>query len=68
MRRNLKLSGCGTALVTPFKGSEVDYDGYVRLLDRQVKAGVHFLVPLGTTGETPCLETEEIPWPRPSPV
>ncbi len=59
MRRNLKLSGCGTALVTPFKGSEVDYDGYVRLLDRQVKAGVHFLVPLGTTGETPCLETEE---------
>lgn len=59
MRRNLKLFGCGTALVTPFKGSEVDYDGYVRLLDRQVKAGVHFLVPLGTTGETPCLETEE---------
>ena len=57
--RNLKLSGCGTALVTPFRDGEVDYDTYVRLLDRQVKAGIHFLVPLGTTGETPCLEVSE---------
>lgn len=57
--RNLKLSGCGTALVTPFRDGEVDYDAYVRLLDRQVKAGIHFLVPLGTTGETPCLEVSE---------
>ena len=57
--RNLKLSGCGTALVTPFRDGEVDYDTYVRLIDRQVKAGIHFLVPLGTTGETPCLEVSE---------
>ena len=57
--RNLKLSGCGTALVTPFRDGAVDYDTYVRLLDRQVKAGIHFLVPLGTTGETPCLEVSE---------
>ena len=57
--RNLKLSGCGTALVTPFRDGEVDYDTYVRLIDRQVKAGIHFLVPLGTTGETPCLEISE---------
>lgn len=57
--RNLKLSGCGTALVTPFRDGEVDYDTYVKLLDRQVKAGIHFLVPLGTTGETPCLEVSE---------
>lgn len=57
--RNLKLSGCGTALVTPFRDGEVDYDAYVRLIDRQVKAGIHFLVPLGTTGETPCLEVSE---------
>ena len=48
--KNLKLSGCGTALVTPFRNGNVDYDTYVRLLDRQVKAGIHFLVPLGTTG------------------
>ena len=57
--KNLKLSGCGTALITPFRNGQVDYDTYVRLLDRQIKAGIHFLVPLGTTGETPCLEAEE---------
>ena len=53
------LSGCGTALVTPFRNGEVDYAAFSRLLDRQVSAGIHFLVPLGTTGETPCLEEEE---------
>ena len=57
--KNLKLSGCGTALITPFRNGQVDYDTYVKLLDRQIKAGIHFLVPLGTTGETPCLEAEE---------
>ena len=57
--KNLKLAGCGTALVTPFKGGAVDYDAYASLVDRQVNAGVHFLVPLGTTGETPCLEFSE---------
>lgn len=56
---NLKLSGCGTALITPFKGNQVDYDTYARLVKRQVEAGIHFLVPLGTTGETPCLTQEE---------
>ncbi len=52
-------TGCGTALVTPFKNGEVDYDAYAKLVKRQVEAGIHFLVPLGTTGETPCLEDEE---------
>ena len=57
--KNLKLSGCGTALITPFRNGNVDYETYVSLLDRQVKAGIHFLVPLGTTGETPCLDAGE---------
>ena len=57
--KNLKLAGCGTALITPFRGGAVDYDTYASLVDRQVNAGVHFLVPLGTTGETPCLEFSE---------
>ena len=57
--KELSLSGCGTALVTPFRNGEVDYDAFARLLDRQVEAGIHFLVPLGTTGETPCLDEEE---------
>ncbi|MBQ0149737.1 MAG: 4-hydroxy-tetrahydrodipicolinate synthase [Bacteroidales bacterium] len=59
----MKFKGCGTALLTPFKnnGADVDYDAVARLVDRQVEAGVHFLVPLGTTGETPCLtEVERI--------
>ena len=53
------LSGCGTALITPFSNGEVDYQAYERLVDRQVAAGIDVLVPLGTTGETPCLEDDE---------
>lgn len=56
---NIDLTGCGTALITPFKKGEVDYDAFAALVDRQVEAGIDFLVPLGTTGETPCLEDEE---------
>lgn len=57
--KSLSLSGCGTALVTPFRDGEVDYTALSGLLDRQVAAGIHFLVPLGTTGETPCLDEGE---------
>ncbi|MGN0187950.1 MAG: 4-hydroxy-tetrahydrodipicolinate synthase, partial [Candidatus Cryptobacteroides sp.] len=51
--------GCGTAIVTPFDGGEVDYEAFARLVDIQVESGVNFLVPLGSTGETPCLEDDE---------
>ena len=54
-----KFRGCGTALITPFKNGAVDYEAYATLVDRQVAGGVDFLVPLGTTGETPCLSDEE---------
>lgn len=57
--KNLKLTGCGTALLTPFKDGKVDYEAFAATVDRQVRAGIHFLVPLGTTGETPCLSDEE---------
>ena len=56
---NIDLKGCGTALITPFKNGEVDYEAFAALVDRQVEAGIDFLVPLGTTGETPCLEDDE---------
>ena len=56
---NIDLTGCGTALITPFKNGEVDYEAFAATVDRQVEAGIDFLVPLGTTGETPCLEEEE---------
>ena len=58
--KDLVLQGCGTALVTPFTADgAVDYEAYAALVDRQVAAGVHFLVPLATTGETPTLSQEE---------
>ncbi len=56
----LVLQGCGTALVTPFTtDGAVDYEAYARMVDRQVASGVHFLVPLATTGETPTLSAGE---------
>lgn len=55
----MKLEGCGTALLTPFKGENVDYEAFAATVDRQTAAGIHFLVPLGTTGETPCLSGKE---------
>ena len=56
----LVLQGCGTALVTPFTpDGAVDYEAYGRMVDRQVANGVHFLVPLATTGETPTLSAGE---------
>jgi 4-hydroxy-tetrahydrodipicolinate synthase len=56
---NTKFRGCGTALITPFRNGAVDYDAFAALVDRQVAGGIDFLVPLGTTGETPCLSDEE---------
>ena len=53
------FKGCGTALLTPFKGGEVDYEALAATVDWQVTAGVDFLVPLGTTGETPTLTESE---------
>lgn len=51
--------GLGTALVTPFKDGAVDFDALGGILELQKAAGVHFLVPLGTTAETPCLTATE---------
>ena len=56
---NMIFTGCGTALITPFTSGNVDYKAFATLVDRQVEAGIDFLVPLGTTGETPCLEDDE---------
>jgi 4-hydroxy-tetrahydrodipicolinate synthase len=54
------FTGVGTALVTPFTASgSVDEAAVRRLARRQVDAGVHFLVPCGTTGETPTLTPAE---------
>ena len=55
----LLLTGCGTALLTPFKNNEVDYQAFAASVERQVESGINFLVPLGSTAETPCLDDEE---------
>jgi len=53
-------TGCGTALVTPFsRDGAIDQAGVRRLAKRQIEAGIHFLVPCGTTGESPTLSDEE---------
>jgi 4-hydroxy-tetrahydrodipicolinate synthase len=58
MRQN--WTGCGTALVTPFaRDGALDEAGVRRLARRQIDAGIHFLVPCGTTGETPTLSEQE---------
>jgi 4-hydroxy-tetrahydrodipicolinate synthase len=59
-RRNKMFTGTGTALVTPFRtDGTVDEGTLRRLIQRQIDAGVDFLVPCGTTGESPTLTHEE---------
>ena len=54
------FTGVGTALITPFiKSGALDEPAIKRLARRQIDAGVHFLVPCGTTGETPTLSAAE---------
>lgn len=54
------LKGCGPAIVTPFTSSgEVDVAALKRLIDFQIKGGIDFIVPCGTTGESVTLSLEE---------
>ena len=54
------FQGCGTALVTPFLADgSLDEATFRRLVQRQIRAGIDFLVPCGTTGESPTLATDE---------
>ena len=56
----MKLQGCGTALVTPFsQDGAVDENALRNLVAWQVESGIDFLVPCGTTGETPTLKHDE---------
>jgi 4-hydroxy-tetrahydrodipicolinate synthase len=54
------FTGCGTALVTPFrKDQSLDEQTLRKLVRRQIQAGINFLVPCGTTGESPTLTRAE---------
>jgi len=53
------LRGAMTALVTPFKAGDLDEPALELLVERQVEGGIHWLVPCGTTGESPTLSDRE---------
>jgi 4-hydroxy-tetrahydrodipicolinate synthase len=56
----MQLRGCGTALVTPFhQDGSIDEQAFRNLVSWQIESGIDFLVPCGTTGETPTLTHEE---------
>jgi 4-hydroxy-tetrahydrodipicolinate synthase len=54
-----RFRGVLPALITPFRGDSVDEDAFVALVERQIAAGVHGLVPAGTTGESATLSHDE---------
>lgn len=53
------FTGAATAIVTPFKNNEVDYDTFARLIDWQISEGIDAIVVCGTTGEASTLTDEE---------
>ena len=56
----MEISGCGTALVTPFGADgAVDEAAFVRLVEWQIESGINFLIPCGTTGEASTLSEAE---------
>ena len=53
------FEGSYTALVTPFRDGRVDYDAFEALINRQAEAGIDGIVPVGTTGESPTVDSTE---------
>lgn len=55
----MKYQGLYTAIITPFRNGEVDYEAFRALIEAQIAAGVDGIVPVGTTGESPTLSHKE---------
>lgn len=55
----MSFSGTYTALITPFRDGEIDVPAFQALIERQIAAKVTGIVPVGTTGESPTLDTDE---------
>ena len=53
------FTGTFTALITPFRDGQLDRDAFQALIERQIAAGITGIVPVGTTGESPTLGSEE---------
>ena len=55
-----KLSGCGAAMITPFKANmEIDWERLASMINYVIEGGTDYIVALGTTAETPTLSKEE---------
>lgn len=59
LRRAMSFSGTYTALITPFRDGAIDVPAFKSLIERQIAGGVDGIVPCGTTGESPTLDTDE---------
>ncbi len=56
----MQLSGCAAALVTPFRADDsIDEPALISLVNWQIESGMNFIIPCGTTGETPALREAE---------
>ncbi len=53
------FAGTFTALITPFRDGSLDHQAFQALIERQIAAGISGIVPVGTTGESPTLNSEE---------
>ncbi len=54
-----KIYGAITALITPFANDQVDYTAYEKFINWQIEQGIHGIVPVGTTGESPTVTDSE---------
>ena len=57
--KNTVFTGAATAIITPFKNGQVDYEAYGRMIDWQIAEGIDAIVTVGTTGEGPTLTDAE---------
>ncbi len=55
----MNFTGIHTALITPFRNGKIDVPAFEALIERQIAGGVNGIVPVGTTGESPTLDTDE---------
>ena len=55
----MNFTGIHTALITPFRHGKIDVAAYEALIERQIAGGIDGIVPVGTTGESPTLDTDE---------
>ncbi len=57
--KNTVFKGAATAIITPFKNGEIDYESFGRLIDWQIEEGIAAIVAVGTTGEGSTLTDQE---------